>query len=513
MKNLLLSTICIGLAISSAALAELTVNTQQAKPNILLITVDDMNYDSVGAFGCKVIGTTPNLDQFASEGIRFNHAHVQVANCMPSRNVLMSGKYSHNNGVEGFYHIEPNYKRLPEILKENGYFVGLKGKTHHTLTGKESKKIWDLKEDKNKEMGKGNPEDFLNFLDSALTAAKQAQKPFYLNFNINDPHTPFYALDKKGFPTEDKIVPSKVYRPDEIHVPGFLPDTPVVRQEVAHYYSSVRRADDMFGALIQRIKAESVYDNTIIIFLADHGAPFPFAKTNIYRHSTRTPWMMRFPSVISPNRIEDEHMISAIDLLPTVLELCHIEARDLQVDGRSFAPLLRGEKQDNRKYVFTEHNENSGGIRNPMRAVNSKRYGYIWNPWSNGVRTLKTATTGTRTFKEMEHLALNNQAMADRLKLFKYRTVEEFYDYEQDPDALHNLIDSPEHQAVINAFKKRLEEHLRETKDPLLDIFLKMENTECTDNYVNTLQKEADERRANNPKKAKKKKTNKKKLL
>jgi N-sulfoglucosamine sulfohydrolase len=64
-----------------------------AKPNILFITVDDMNADSVGCFGCPIEGTTPNLDQLAADGIRFEHAHVQVPNCTPSRNVLQTGRY------------------------------------------------------------------------------------------------------------------------------------------------------------------------------------------------------------------------------------------------------------------------------------------------------------------------------------------------------------------------------------------------------------------------------------
>ena len=73
------------------------------RPNILLITVDDMSADSIGAFGCKLPETTPNIDGLARESLSFAYAHVQVGNCMPSRNVMFSGRYPHNNGVEGFY--------------------------------------------------------------------------------------------------------------------------------------------------------------------------------------------------------------------------------------------------------------------------------------------------------------------------------------------------------------------------------------------------------------------------
>ena len=81
--------------------------------NLLLITVDDMSADSIGAFGCKLPDTTPNIDRLAKQGLRFTHAHVQVGNCMPSRNVMWSGRYPHNNGVEGFYQVEdPGYPVL-----------------------------------------------------------------------------------------------------------------------------------------------------------------------------------------------------------------------------------------------------------------------------------------------------------------------------------------------------------------------------------------------------------------
>src|SRR5262245_660286 len=78
--------------------------------NLLVITTDDMSCDSVGIYGCKLKDTTPNMDRLAGRSLRFNHAFVQVGNCMPSRNVLFSGLYPHNNRVEGFYQIrDPGY--------------------------------------------------------------------------------------------------------------------------------------------------------------------------------------------------------------------------------------------------------------------------------------------------------------------------------------------------------------------------------------------------------------------
>src|SRR6188768_4467153 len=81
-----------------------------SKPNVLIITTDDMSCDSVGVYGCKLKDTTPNMDRLATQCLRFNHAFVQVGNCMPSRNVMFSGRYPHNNRVEGFYMVKnPGY--------------------------------------------------------------------------------------------------------------------------------------------------------------------------------------------------------------------------------------------------------------------------------------------------------------------------------------------------------------------------------------------------------------------
>ncbi|MEL6108373.1 MAG: sulfatase-like hydrolase/transferase, partial [Planctomycetota bacterium] len=102
-------------------------------PNLLIVTVDDMSCDSVGAFGCELEGTTPNIDQFAREGLRYHHAHVQVGNCYPSRNVMFSGRYPHNTGVEGFYQVrDAQYPHLVDLMKDAGYFVAIRGKVSHS---------------------------------------------------------------------------------------------------------------------------------------------------------------------------------------------------------------------------------------------------------------------------------------------------------------------------------------------------------------------------------------------
>ena len=142
----------------------------------------------------------------------------------------------------------------------------------------------------------------------------------------------------------DPHPPSRVFEPDEPPIPGFLFDDPVVRKELAHYYSSMRRADDAVGHILQSLEDSGAADNTLVMFLSDHGMPLPFATTQLYHHSTHTPLIVRWPGVAKPGSIDDRHMVSAVDFLPTLLDAVGVEHPN-GLDGRSLAPLFRGEGQ------------------------------------------------------------------------------------------------------------------------------------------------------------------------
>ncbi|MBM4024311.1 MAG: sulfatase [Planctomycetes bacterium] len=457
------------------------------RPNILLITADDMSCDSVGVFGCQVEGTTPVLDHLAGEGVRFTYAHVQVANCVPSRNVMQTGRYPHTSGVEGFYQVRPDFPILPDLLKQQGYFVGIKGKVAHSTPYQPYP--WDMVMDLKQEAqaGKGNTEFFYRFTHDAIAAARQVDKPFYLLVNIIDPHTPFYGLGKGLTEVADPNKPSRVFTAQEIAVPGFLPDTPATRKELAHYYSSVRRADDCVAATLKALQDSGTADDTVVLFLSDHGMPFPFAKTNVYHHSTRTPWIVRWPGRVKPGTVDATHMISAIDFAPTVLDIAGIR-RPAGMQGRSFLPLLLGQAQEGREYVIKEYNENSGGARHPMRAVETQKYCYIFNPWATGERRFRTATQGMETYREMQRLAASDPAMAARLRVFDYRAVEEFYDCEKDPDALHNLIGDPQYRPQIDQLRRTLEDWMVQTRDHCLEAFRRRDNPQVLEAYMRSVE-------------------------
>ncbi|MEO1529132.1 MAG: sulfatase [Planctomycetota bacterium] len=465
-------------------------------PNVLIVTVDDMSCDSVGAFGCDLAGTTPHIDRLAAEGLRYHYAHVQVGNCYPSRNVMFSGRYPHNTGVEGFYQVrETKYPHLVDLMKDAGYFVAIRGKVSHSTPYQPYAWDADLTTLDGKRQHVKSIESYYRSTQKGIELAAAADKPFCINVNISDPHKPFYAMGKGGEIVEDENLPSRVFVPEEVPVPGFLFDHPSVRLELAHYYSSVRRADDCFGAVMRALKESGQEGNTVVIFLSDHGMPLPFAKTALWHHSTRTPWVVRWPGVTKPGSIDKSHMVSAVDLLPTLLDIVGVEAPK-GFDGRSFAPTLRGESQSDREMVFKVYNENSGSVRNPMRSVESKRFGYLFNPWVNGKRTFKTATTGTITYRTMQRLAPENETIAARLKHFQFGALEEFYDYENDPDALNNLIDDPTFASEVERHRAALRRFMESTGDHALEPFDQRGDPVALDAYMNRVQGEADARRA-----------------
>ncbi len=488
MKKLLLS----GVALLVLALVSVARAAAPSRPNVLIITTDDMSCDSVGVYGCKLPGTTPNMDRLAARSLRFNHAYVQVGNCMPSRNVMFSGRYPHNNRVEGFYMIkDPGYPVMADLMKAAGYFTGIRHKVTHS-TPYSPYPAWDVVLDTYPDGKPAHVKSAAAYYATtkhALALAKQAGKPFCLNLNIADPHKPFYNEDGKGDPHR----PSRVFTAQEVPVPGFLMDDPQVREELALYYSSVRRADDCLGEILRALQESGEDERTVIIFLSDHGMPLPFAKTQLYFHSTRTPWMVRWPGVTKPGAVDDRHIVSGVDLLPTLLDIVGLP-HPAGMDGRSFAPVLRGGTQEGRDYMVAEYNENSGGHRHPMRAIITKDYAYLFNPWSDGTRVMATATKGTITYRRMQALAKTDPKMAARLKFFDSRVPEELYNYARDEDALDNLIANPAHAAAKERLTRTLEDWMVRTKDPMLDVFRKRADPAVREAYMKQVEAEAAER-------------------
>ncbi len=470
-------------------------NDQPERPNILFITADDMNYDSPGACGCGISNITPYIDQLAREGIRFENAHVNIAVCMPSRETLMTGRYPHRSGGEGFQPIAIDVPTLQEQLSKAGYVNGIMGKETH-LAPRE-KFCWDFLVTM-EQLGRGREPGLYNeYAREFFQNAKREGRNFFLMANSHDPHRPFAGSqqEREKWGNDPPGYNRKIDE-EEVEVPGFLPDIPDVRKEIAEYFTSVHRCDESVGAVIEALKEIGLYESTLIMFLSDNGMALPFAKTNCYLNSTKTPWIVSWPGRVKPKTVDRKHFISGIDYMPTILEAAGLPSVP-GMDGFSFLPLLFGEDQAHRSFVFTEFHETAANRRYPMRCIQDREYGYIFNFWADSETVFRNESQNGRTFKAMKVASESNDQIRDRLDLFLYRVQEEFYYFRDDPNALENLACSEERDR-IEKYRSLLADWMRRTSDPALEAF---ENRGSTRSIERFMEKQREKARINHRRK------------
>jgi N-sulfoglucosamine sulfohydrolase len=326
-------------------------------------------------------------------------------------------------------------------------------------------------------MGAGrDPSLYHRHTTEFLKQAKAAGKPLFLMANSTDPHRPFAGSDQEAARQEKKKRADtrqpvrRTVTPAEAGVPGFLPDIPEVRREVAEYYTSVYRCDETVGRVLQALAESGLEQNTLVMFLSDNGMSFPYSKTNCYRDSTRTPWIVRWPGRVKPGLVESRHIVSGIDFMPTALEaggLRQIEG----MDGRSFVPVLEGRAQTGRERVATVFHETSARQRLEMRSIQGLQFGYLFNAWSDGQRIFRNESQNGRTFAAMREAAKTDARIAARVEFFLKRAPEEFYDYRADPHALNDLIGDPRHKPEIERLRRELPRWMKRTGNSRAAVF------------------------------------------
>ncbi len=475
MKKRLIVFFCI----LSAGQVQAQLAAPVKRPNVLLIVADDMNWDTPGCFGGAAGDITPNIDKLASSGMRFRHAYVNVSICTPSRSVMLTGLYSHNNGAEGFQRIHPGIPTLPSILNAGGYICGTIGKplSQEELFRWSVAYRWPGAGDEN--LWGRDPEIYREFSRKFLEMAKTSRQPFFLMASSHDPHHPFGG-GRATRRFEERAQSSRTFKADEVRLPGLLPDLPGVRQEFAAYCTSVRRLDDMVGVVLGELEKARLVDDTIVLFMADHGMPFPGAKFNCYPDSVRSPWVIRWPGTVKPGSIDRTHMISTVDLQSTILEAVGLKPPNS--DGRSFLPLLRGEKQDGRDAVFIQFHHIHGGDALPMRSVITRESAYVFNPWSNGNR--RFGRLGGASYQAMKKASRGDTKLAARIKHLELRTAEELYDLKADPNCLANLLSGVDVDSRSESLEALLRGWMVRFEDPALECFDNRDNPGALERFV-----------------------------
>ena len=342
-----------------------TFSCTDSKPNILIILADDAGYSDFGFMGSDEI-KTPNLDKLASDGVTFNNAYVSASVCSPSRAGLLTGMYQQRFGHECNLDsdvnnsFDPNQITIAEALKTKGYRTGLIGKWHlgdkkqnHPLnngfdyfwgfiSGARNYFYNPSEESRNSirnVVENNSPTKFDGYLTDVLgdkavdfiEKNHQSNSPFFLFLSFNAPHTPMQA--KKEVLEKFKDNPRKVYA------------------------SMMWSMDEAIGSVINELKENGQYNNTIIYFLSDNGAtsskssssPFPFKgwKGNQYEGGIKTPMIMTWKNKIKPNT-QFNGFISSLDIFKTSLEVSNVDKSSMKnADGKNIMISLNNKTIEN----------------------------------------------------------------------------------------------------------------------------------------------------------------------
>jgi N-sulfoglucosamine sulfohydrolase len=471
----------IGLGASALTLSSFDGMTAETssnskRMNILWITADDLDSSMMGWMGGKH-NLTPNIDEFSRTSYSFRHLHGAAPICQPSREAMMTGRLPHHSGALGFDPVNPEVPTSVEILSKAGYFCAAMNKLGHMAPPK--KFAWDWTdnvhtkahggEDSNVMGWRRNPPNCYEDTKTAIGIAKNAGKPFFINYNLSDPHRPFCGTSEDAADGSLQITPAVSVK--DVEIPGALEDLPEIRKELVQYSTSVLRCDQCFGEVIRALKESGEMDHTIILFVADHGMPFPWAKTTLYQHGTHTPMLIRYPGLIEPH-MDESHMVSNMDILPTVLELAGIQTPAMpEMDGLSLLPILQGKIDSSRDHVFTYVHSTSAGHAFPSRCVRTKDYAFIWNSWSDGKIAFKNESTNSLSYESMSNAAKTNSSIASRVSHFLHRTPFEFYSLKEDPSERKNEFGNPEFETHIHQFTEMLRKQMKDTRDPFLSKF------------------------------------------
>ncbi len=394
----------------------------EERPNVLFIVSDDLNND-LGCYGHKMV-QSPNIDKLAARGVRFDRAYCQYPVCNPSRVSLLSGLRPDTTQVMDLKTPPRSHLKdvvfLPQYFREQGYHTAHVGKVFHTGDAFEDPPSWDVEV---RETGKSPPAgavvrskhfnepikyaiewDVLNSPDEetadGVVARRGAamlqrlatdKKPFFLAVGFRRPHQP-YAAPQKYF---DLYPPESIPAVDEPvehlrRVPSlaftYAPDTPNLspqdRQEiVAAYYACVTFVDTQLGLLTTALDDVKLWDNTIVVFVSDHGYHLGehgglWHKMSLFEQSARVPLIIAAPNA-KGNGQACGRPVELIDLYPTLVDLCGLPKVDA-LEGYSLRPLLEDPESKWKPAAYTQV------LRGDLTGRSARTERWRYTEWDGG---------------------------------------------------------------------------------------------------------------------------------
>ena len=410
---------------------------------MVFIIADDVSWDDFGCYGNRDV-KTPNIDQLASQGIRFTNFFLTASSCSPSRNSIITGCYPHNTGAAEL-HTEPplDMVSFPEVLKQQGYYTAQSGKFH---MGKYARRGFDLVND-GENIGDGGEEMWIETLRK-----RPVEKPFMMWFAALDAHREWGPNSFSGTHDPAKLTP-----------PFYLVDSEETKIDLANYYDEIARFDHYVGLVVAELKKQKVLENTIIIVMADNGRAFPHSKTRVNDRGMKTPFIAFWPDGIGTKPRVCASLVSAIDIAPTLLELASANVPET-IQGVSFRALLKNPEKSFRNYVFAEHNWHDYEAHERM--VRTKEYSYILNSRPKLTNLGPADAVGSPSFKDLATGYEKGNLSDEQAEIFlQPRPTEELYQNSSDPNQFKNLAVHPEFQNKLVELRQVLKNWMAETAD------------------------------------------------
>ena len=433
--------LCLCVAAASAHAAD--------KPNILWLSCEDISAH-IGCFG-DPHAITPNIDKLATEGVCYTHTFTTAGVCAPCRSGIITGMYQTTLGTHHMRctaTLPPNITPFPMLLRKAGYYCTNASKQDYQF--KTPKDTWD---DSSKKA------HWRNRFDKS--------QPFFAVFNYTGCHESGIASKDKYQSVTQNLKPHHRQDPTKLDLPPYYPDTPVVREDWKRNYELITAMDAWAGDLIQQLKDDGLYENTIILFWSDHGVGLPRAKRWLYNSGTHIPLVVRIPEKYRMNGqgepgMKTDELVSSIDFGPTVLNLAGIKIPE-HVQGR---PFLGKNLTKPRDYVYGGRDRMDERY-DIIRMARDKQYLYIRNyePLKTFYQYMNTPEKGA-TMYELRRLHEAGKLSPDAERYFaKSKPVEELYDYIADPHNLKNLAPDPAHAQTLKRLRTAHLTWVQESKD------------------------------------------------
>lgn len=422
-------------------------------PNVLMFVPHDLG-DHLGCYGHRTV-RSPRLDGLAAEGVRFTSYFTATPECTSSRASMMTGVYPHQNGLMGLanfgWALHPNVPHLARRLREHGYDTRLFGVQHETDQPPEQLGYAHVHARKDR----GAPAVCAELAEFLAREARQSG--------------PWFAC--AGFTDVHRVWPAEtVFKPDEIGVPGYLPDLPAIRADLARFHQAILTMDGAVGRALDALDAAGLAEDTIVIFTTDHGCGCPRAKATLYDPGIRIPLIARQRGRIEGGRTLD-CLAGNVDFTPTVLDCCGLPAAE-GIEGRSLLPMIEGRDPGGREAVFGELLYDVS--YDPMHYARTRTHKYIR---SFGVTPEERAGADPAV---LTNFAAGQWIRVDDFDVMSGATwmamdvdapppaPEELYDLAADPLEQRNLASEPGAARVLEAMRARLHGWMERTDSPLL---------------------------------------------